>query len=85
MLQNMLPTGIYTFSLPKGKDAAFQQCIQLGMAGMKQLVHVVKKGESMGRIAELYGVSIRDVERWNHISRKRPIHPGQRLTILQGD
>ncbi len=85
MLRNTLPGGIYTFKVPEGKEKGMQKCVTLRQAGMKQFVHVVGRGESLGRIAERYGVSIRDIERWNNISRRRPIHPGQKLVILQGD
>jgi len=85
MIRSVLPSGIYTVTLPEGKETGFQRCVKLRMAGLKQRVHVVQKGESLGRIAENYDVSIRDIETWNHISRKRPIHPGQRLIILQRD
>jgi len=85
MIRNSLPPGICTFTLPAGKEFGFARCVSSRMAGLKQTVHVVQRGESLGRIAERYGVSVRDLERWNNISRKRAIHPGQRLVILHGD
>jgi hypothetical protein len=85
MLQNTLPAGIYPFTVPAGKKQGFQQCMKSRRAGQKDVVHVVRQGESLGRIAEKYGVRVRDIEAWNQISTKSPIRPGQRLRIRQGD
>jgi len=85
MLQNVLPAGIYTFKVPKGKEKGLDRCVATRLAERKQVVHVVAKGESLGRIAEQYGVPVQDIERWNEISRRRPIHPGQQLVIRSGD
>jgi hypothetical protein len=85
MMDNTLPAGTYTFTVPAGKEAGFQQCMKKRRTGKKEIVHVVKQGESLGRIAEKYGVRVRDLEAWNQISTKRPIRPGQRLRIEPGD
>lgn len=42
--------------------------------------HIVKRGESLGLIANRYGVSLNDLKRWNNISGNT-IHPGQKLNI----
>lgn len=46
--------------------------------------HVVRKGESLYRIAKKYGVSVRELYRLNHLSPKSTIHPGQRLMVTTG-
>lgn len=43
-------------------------------------IHKVRSGESLGRIAERYGVSVRSLKRWNNL-KKNTIHPGQKLVI----
>jgi len=43
--------------------------------------HVVLHGESLYRIARKYGMTINELCRINNISRRRPIHPGQRLLV----
>ncbi len=43
----------------------------------------VKKGDSLSRIGEHYGVSIADLRHWNHLSRSQYIHPGQKLVIYR--
>lgn len=44
-------------------------------------VHVVYKGQRLGSIAKRYNVSIDALCQANGISRKDPIHPGQKLVI----
>lgn len=42
--------------------------------------HRVKSGESLWQLARQYAVSVRDLERWNHLQGGR-IKPGQVLTV----
>ena len=41
----------------------------------------MRKGDVLSVIAERYGVSLRSLKRWNRLTRKRFIYPGQKLTI----
>jgi len=43
-------------------------------------VHVVRRGETPWSISRRYGVSVKDLQRWNRI--RTHIRPGQRLTIF---
>ena len=54
-------------SLPKGR-------------ANKRVVHVVKEGETLWRIAKSYGVSVEDLKRWNKLEGKT-IRPHERLLI----
>ncbi|QCU90370.1 LysM peptidoglycan-binding domain-containing protein [Thiomicrorhabdus sediminis] len=47
----------------------------------KKLSHTVKNGENLWVIGNRYGVSSKDIAGWNGISRKKPLQPGQVLTI----
>lgn len=51
----------------------------------KRQVHVVKAGESPGKIAEQYGVKVEDLLRWNNLSKDCVIHEGDRLEIYTSD
>lgn len=42
--------------------------------------HQVEKGESLGRIATRFGVTVQDLKSWNNL-KSNTIVPGQRLTI----
>lgn len=45
-------------------------------------VHIVRRGESLGRIANRYGVSVSDLRNWNNITSSRgTISIGDRLTV----
>jgi LysM repeat protein len=46
----------------------------------KRVVHVVKEGETLWRIAKSYGVSVEDLKRWNKLEGKT-IRPHERLLI----
>jgi len=41
----------------------------------------VRSGDSLSRIAQLFGVSVSDLVNWNGISKHSILRPGQRLTV----
>ena len=43
--------------------------------------HIIKKGETLARIAKVYAVSLEDLRRWNNLSRDTSLRPGQTLKI----
>lgn len=47
---------------------------------VERLVHVVRRGESLGLIAQRYGVYISQIREWNGL-RNNIIYPGQRLVM----
>jgi membrane-bound lytic murein transglycosylase D len=44
-------------------------------------VHVVRPRDTVSSIARRYGVSVRDVLRWNRLERQARIRPGDRLRV----
>jgi membrane-bound lytic murein transglycosylase D len=50
-------------------------------AGKEKLVYRVKRGDTLGQIAEWYGVRASDIRNWNDISYGEYIRPGQTLGI----
>ncbi|MCS7038137.1 MAG: LysM peptidoglycan-binding domain-containing protein [Anaerolineae bacterium] len=46
-----------------------------------EFIHVVKRGETLSRIARRYGVSVADIVRVNGIANPNRIFPGQMLCI----
>jgi membrane-bound lytic murein transglycosylase D len=48
------------------------------------ITHIVKKGDTLEKIAERYNVTIPEVKKWNHLSGSR-IYVGQKLIIQQND
>jgi membrane-bound lytic murein transglycosylase D len=49
--------------------------------GKVKLVYCVKRGDTMGHIAEWYGVRASDIRNWNDISYGSYIHAGQSIAI----
>jgi len=47
----------------------------------KQVVHVVRRGDTLWKISRLYGVKISQVKRWNGLRSGHTLRPGQRLRI----
>lgn len=45
--------------------------------------HTVRRGQTLTGIAGTYGMSVNELCRLNGISPKKPIYPGQRLTVRQ--
>ncbi len=48
---------------------------------VKKKTHIVKKGESLWSIANKYGISTSDLKRWNELSSKSILMPGQKLVV----
>ena len=51
------------------------------VAGKAKLVYTVKRGDTLGQIAEWYGVRASDIRNWNDIAYGEFIRPGQELAI----
>ena len=49
--------------------------------GKERLVYTVKRGDTIGHIAEWYRVRASDIRNWNNIAYGSYIHPDQELTI----
>ena len=49
---------------------------------LRRLSYKVRRGDSLYLIAEKFDLSIRDITRWNKISRNEFLQPGQRLTLF---
>ncbi|MDR2125331.1 MAG: transglycosylase SLT domain-containing protein [Prevotellaceae bacterium] len=49
----------------------------------KQIIHIVKKGETVGGIAQKYKVRANDLKYWNNIGRNNLIRAGQKLVIYR--
>jgi membrane-bound lytic murein transglycosylase D len=52
-----------------------------GRGRTEEIVHVVRSGDTLYSISRSYGVSTKDLARWNSIRNPRLIRPGQKLVI----
>jgi len=50
-------------------------------AVIRNITYKVRKGDSFARIANKFNVRISDIERWNSLSRRKYLQPGQRLKL----
>ncbi len=58
--------------------------LKMKATGTTQIMsHVVRRGESLGMIAQRHKVSLQDLRNWNHL-RNDHIHTGQRLVLHVG-
>lgn len=54
-------------------------------AGKQRLLYTVKRGDTIGHIAEWYGVRASDVRNWNDIEYGQFIKPGDEMVVWVGD
>jgi membrane-bound lytic murein transglycosylase D len=75
--------GGYSLKIPKGKYKLFAENFKNIPESAKRsyLVHTVKKGETIARIASTYGVSKNDLAEANNISVKSKVYAGVKLKI----
>ena len=57
--------------------------LQEAAGGVQQglIVYVVKKGDTLTKIAHRYGVTVADLVRWNNIANPNLILVGQKIRI----
>ncbi|WP_440876866.1 LysM peptidoglycan-binding domain-containing protein [Thalassotalea sp. PLHSN55] len=48
---------------------------------MRNITYKVRRGDSFARIADKFNVSIKDIERWNGLSSRKYLQPGQMLKL----
>jgi membrane-bound lytic murein transglycosylase D len=75
--------GGYPLKIPKGKSTLFAENIKNVPESAKRsyLVHTVKKGETIAKIASVYNVNRNDLAEANNISVKSKIYQGVKLKI----
>jgi membrane-bound lytic murein transglycosylase D len=45
------------------------------------VIHTVARGETSWRIARRYGITVKQLMAWNHLSQRNSLKPGQRLVL----
>jgi membrane-bound lytic murein transglycosylase D len=83
-----LAQGTHEILVPKGASAEFQKRFaKLGKqsaSGQDSRIYIVRKGDTLSSIAARFDVPLPAIIIWNRLDPKRPIHPGDRLTIHPG-
>ena len=49
--------------------------------GARQVSYKVRSGDTLSRIAKVFGVTVSDLTSWNGISKHATLRPGQKLTV----
>ena len=83
MRRNVLPAGRYVIAVPTEQSDGYAHRVAKHLSKRRKVVHAVKRGENLSIIASKYNVTVESIEKWNKISRRKPIHFGQKLTIWQ--
>lgn len=74
-------TALYNYKTRKGME---KEKIMAYVSKVKeQSVHIVKRGETLGGIANKYNVSVSDLKRWNHL-KKNTLRIKQKLVVYPG-
>lgn len=55
---------------------------ELEQASQRSFTYTVKKGDTIWDIAAMYNVDVRDLMRWNNLSPRSRIFPGDQLLII---
>lgn len=80
-----LAPGRHRLRLPQmsaqGFPARLAEEVQRIQRSEETIVYVVKEGDSLGAIAERFNVPLSEINRRNQLDPKKPIQPGQRLSI----
>jgi membrane-bound lytic murein transglycosylase D len=81
------PDAPYELKVPLGTTTAVQAAVELDTVSRRVAptprpgVHVVQAGDTVWRIAKQYGVSAKQLTKWNGLDRPDRIFPGARLRI----
>jgi membrane-bound lytic murein transglycosylase D len=62
-----------TRAAPSGKSSS--------SGGSRPVSYQVRSGDTLSRIAQVFGVSVSDLVNWNGISKSTVLRPGQKLTV----
>lgn len=86
-ISDTLPSGSHVIRVPRGSGERFRKQLQRiapdrPSGGSGVVHHRVRKGESLGVIAERYKVSVNELRRWNNLKGDLIRH-NQRLKIVK--
>jgi len=78
------PGGFYMVKVPPGAREAVLLAILASIEGSSPSkdVHVVRRDETLSDIARRYGVSVKDILRWNRLADLDRIRPGDRIRVV---
>ncbi len=82
------PGGPWELKVPEGSQEGVRNAVVSGKtsaprtpAGKGKAIHIVRRHETVTGIARQYGVSVKDIVRWNKLASLDRIRPGDRIRI----
>ena len=51
---------------------------------LEKITVVIRRGDSLSKLAEKYGVSVADIQKWNNIANASKVRIGQKIVIYSG-
>ena len=96
LINRSLPRGTWAVELPKyAQPVVFTSAAPVfdttmensgnNTGGNGGVTYVVKRGDTLQRIAAIYGVSIKDLVAWNNLADRSYLRVGQKLKIIIGN
>ncbi len=90
LISQTLPYGDWRIDLPKSSQpVVFASTLPVTADSASDtkpnLKYVVKRGDSLIRIAKTYGVSVKDLVDWNDLGDRRYLRTGEKLVIFAND
>ena len=84
--ERWLPPGRWTVDLPQASQPAMfasvpPVIVDSASSSRSDLTYVVRRGDSLLRIADIYGVSVRNLRDWNGLELGEYLKAGQKLRI----
>jgi hypothetical protein len=84
-----LPAGKHTILIPKGAslgfDARYQALLNHQPVDQTKQIYVVKEGDTLSSVAELFRVPLSALISWNRLDSKTPLHRGDKLIVHRAE
>lgn len=81
----LIPNSKNTKVVAKAKSAAPIQNQPFLAAKQYKVIHIVQKNDSYRRLQSQYGVSMKQIQDWNHLGPQTRLHIGQQLIIWKNN
>ena len=96
LINKSLPQGTWAVELPKyAQQVIFTSSSPVidssleksgnGENGSGGVIYVVKRGDTLEKIAAIYGVSVTELASWNNLSYRSHLRVGEKLKIIVGN
>ncbi len=82
--KSFIPEGFHSILIPKDTGnnfyARYEKYLDRWLAGNKELIYVVQKGDNLSSIADQFNIPLLSLYNWNRLTSNH-IYPGNRIVI----